>query len=151
MYLLFFLLWVIWNGRVTLEIVLFGLVISALLLFFASRLLGYSIASEKTFWRNLPILILYALNLILEVVKAAGQVASIAIHPSLKPDPIIVEFDSPLEGHVRNVILANSITLTPGTYTLSEKDGHFVVHCLRSEFAEGLDSSSFVRILGRLS
>ena len=34
MYVIFFLLWIIFNGRVTTEIVLFGLVISAALYWF---------------------------------------------------------------------------------------------------------------------
>ena len=37
MYVLFFLIWVIFNGQVTTEIVLFGLVISAVVYAFADR------------------------------------------------------------------------------------------------------------------
>ena len=42
MAVLFFLLWIIFNGRVTLEIVLFGIAISALLTLFICKVFGYS-------------------------------------------------------------------------------------------------------------
>ena len=47
-------------------------------------------------------------------------------------------------------LLANSIALTPGTYTLFLQGDHFVIHCLRPEYAEGIEDSSFVRLLRRL-
>ena len=30
------------------------------------------------------------------------------------------------------------------------KDGHFLVHCLRLEYAEGIEESSFVKLLRRV-
>jgi multicomponent Na+:H+ antiporter subunit E len=48
------------------------------------------------------------------------------------------------------VLLANSITLTPGTYTLFQDKDHFVVHCLRREYAEGMDNSTFVELLRKV-
>ena len=43
--------------------------------------------------------------------------------------------------------MANFITLTPGTYTLFQEGDHFVVHCLKREYGEGLEGSSFVKYL----
>ena len=42
MYVIFFLLWIIFNGRVTTEIVLFGLVISASLYWFICKFMDFS-------------------------------------------------------------------------------------------------------------
>ena len=47
MYLLYFLLWVIFNGNITLEIVVFGLIIAAVLFAFTCKFMDYSIAQEK--------------------------------------------------------------------------------------------------------
>ena len=48
------------------------------------------------------------------------------------------------------MILANSITLTPGTITVSLEGNDFYVHCLDKEFAEGIDSSAFVELLQKM-
>ena len=45
---------------------------------------------------------------------------------------------------------ANSITLTPGTITVSLSDDEYVVHCLDKELAQGIDSSVFVELLKRI-
>ncbi len=55
MAVLFFLLWIIFNGRVTLEIVLFGIAISALLTLFICKVFGYSRQKDKWILTNLPI------------------------------------------------------------------------------------------------
>ena len=72
------------------------------------------------------------------------------LSPSAKPDPVLIAFDSHLPTEFQNVVLANSITLTPGTVTVQMKDGHFLVHCLRLEYAEGIEESSFVKLLRRV-
>ena len=150
MAILLFLLWIIWNGRLSVEILLFGVLLTALAFLFAIKVLGYSLASERRFWRNLPLFLLYTVNLIREIFKAALAVALLALDAKGKPDPVIVEFYSGLPTDFQNVLLANSITLTPGTYTLFQEKDHFVVHCLRREYAEGMDSSSFVELLRKV-
>ena len=150
MCILLFLLWIIWNGRLSVEILLFGVLLTALAFLFAIKVLGYSLASERRFWRNLPLFLLYTVNLIREIFKAALAVALLALDAKGKPDPVIVEFYSGLPTDFQNVLLANSITLTPGTYTLFQEKDHFVVHCLRREYAEGMDSSSFVELLRKM-
>ena len=150
MCILLFLLWIIWNGRLSVEILLFGVLLTALAFLFAIKVLGYSLASERRFWRNLPLFLLYTVNLIREIFKAALAVALLALDAKGKPDPVIVEFYSGLPTDFQNVLLANSITLTPGTYTLFQEKDHFVVHCLRREYAEGMDSSSFVELLRKV-
>ena len=48
------------------------------------------------------------------------------------------------------VLLANSITLTPGTITVALEDNEYTVHCLDRRFGEGLADSSFVRLLHKI-
>lgn len=47
MYLLYFILWVIFNGRITLEICLFGVVIAGAVFAFTCKFMDYSIEKEK--------------------------------------------------------------------------------------------------------
>ena len=149
MAVLFFLLWIIFNGRVTLEIVLFGIAISALLTLFICKVFGYSRQKDKWILTNLPIILLYCLNQIVEIVKASFSVMKVALDPHARPEPVVVEFRSGLEEDFMNVILANSITLTPGTITIFQEKDHFVVHALKEEYAEGIESSSFITLLRR--
>ncbi len=62
-------------------------------------------------------------------------------------EPVLVDFDAPLTSDFARLILANSITLTPGTITVEQNESHFVVHCLDKDMAEGLDKSIFVQLL----
>ncbi len=146
MLIFFFILWIILNGRITLELILFGIGIVTAIYVFAHALLGYGIRSETTLLRNFPLLLLYFLNLICEIIKAALYVLG-RIITGKKPEPVIIEFHSGLTDEICNVFLANSITLTPGTYTIFQEKDHFKVHCLTEELSEGITESSFVRLL----
>ena len=56
-------------------------------------------------------------------------------------------FDTDFKTGLARVLLANSITLTPGTITVSVEDDRFCVHCLDKELAEGMETSVFVKLL----
>ncbi len=150
MALLFFVLWIILNGRITLEIVLFGAAIAAVIEVFYLKVFGKKAESDVRIARNLPLLIRYILVLIVEILKASAAVISVVFSGSRKPEPCIVEFRSGFPDSFRNVLLANSITLTPGTYTVFLEGDRFVVHCLRREYAEGMDDSVFVKLLRQM-
>ena len=62
----------------------------------------------------------------------------------------MIKVQIPLKTNVARVLLANSITLTPGTITAELEDDYFTIHCVDSSFAEGIENSSFVKILERL-
>ena len=91
----------------------------------------------------------YALNLLLEIVKSAATVLG-TIYRADEPEPVFIEFHSGLRGTLANVILANSITLTPGTITVFQEGDHFLIHCLHPEYAEGIEDSSFIRLLRKM-
>ena len=147
MFLTVFILWIILNGRVTPELVILGLMISCLVMLFARRAVGYTLKTDLRMMRNIPVFLLYALILVREIVLASITVIKLVFSSREKPDPIIVEFHSGLPSDFLNALLANSITLTPGTFTLIQEGDRFVVHCLRREFAEGIEDSVFVKIL----
>ena len=150
MFILFFALWLIFNGRITAEILVLGLLIVALVCFIFYRLLGYRLSYDLIILRNLPLFIWYFLNLIREIVRSSLSVIAVIWNPAKKPDPIMIELRSGLNDPFSNVLLANSITLTPGTYTVLQEGDRLVIHCLRREFADKVDTSSFIRILKKL-
>ncbi|MBQ8247420.1 MAG: Na+/H+ antiporter subunit E [Lachnospiraceae bacterium] len=150
MYLLFFAIWVIMNGRITLEVVLFGLVIATLMFAFVCKFMDYSIKKEVWLFKNFFLLLWYLIVLIVEILKANFAVVKMIFSVKYQIEPALVSFKSPLKTEFANFLLANSITLTPGTITVSSENGEFVVHCLDKDLAVGMDDSIFVHLLKKL-
>lgn len=61
--------------------------------------------------------ILYFLDLIYEILKATYDVTIRVFHKDMI-EPVVVDIHTDLERTVSQTILANSITLTPGTLTI---------------------------------
>jgi len=149
MFLLLFCLWLVFNGQVTLEIVIIGLGISAVLYFFCCRFMGFSIKKDKTIVRELPLIFVYIANLILEVIKATFATTKF-IFQKEQPSPAIVKFHSGLKSNTARVLLANSITLTPGTITVDLTDDLYTIHCLDKSMGDGIEACSFVKQLQKM-
>lgn len=150
MYLLFFAIWVILNSRITLEVVLFGVVIATLMFAFICKFMDYSIKKELWFFKNFFLLLWYLIVLIVEILKANFAVVKMIFSVKYQIEPALVSFKSPLKTGFANFLLANSITLTPGTITVSSENGEFMVHCLDKDLAVGMDDSIFVHLLKKL-
>jgi len=61
-----------------------------------------------------------------------------------------VSFHSDMKTPTGKTFLANAITLTPGTITVTLEGSEYVVHCLDQSLAEGMDDSVFVEMLSKL-
>ncbi len=150
MFIVFLLLWVIFNGRVTLEILLIGTALSAALFAICCKFMGYSVERDIRMFRLLPLACQYVAILIVEILKANRQVLFFILTPRYQVEPQLVHFTSGLKSEFARVVLANSITLTPGTITVGLEGSDFYVHCLDKEFAEGMDHSVFVELLEKM-
>ena len=150
MYLLFFLLWIIFNGRITTEIVLFGIVIAAALYWFICKFMDFSPKRELMYLKKGGYLIQYLYYLIKEIVAANFATMKLVCSSSKVVEPVLIEFDTHFKNDTSKFLLANSITLTPGTITVSIQGDRFTVHCLDKTLAEGLESSVFVKLLEKM-
>lgn len=150
MYLLYFLLWVIFNGSFTLEICLFGIVIAAAVFAFTCKFMDYSIEQEKKNIRKIFKFLRYICVLVIEIVKANFAVIHMILSEREELEPVLVQFRSDMKTPVGRAFLANAITLTPGTITVLLEDSDYVVHCLDESLAEGMDESIFVKLLADL-
>ena len=83
--------------------------------------------------------------LLYAIVVANFQVAYIVLHPRMPIDPVLLQFNVPWRRAATQVVLANSITLTPGTITADLKDGQYTVHTLATAFAQPLSSGEMQR------
>lgn len=71
---------------------------------------------------------LFLFTFLIELVKSNLDVASRVISPKLPINPGIVEVKTKLKSKIARVVLADSITLTPGTFTLEIKDDSLFIH-----------------------
>lgn len=150
MYIFYFLVWVIFNGQITLEITVFGLVVAAAVYAFTCKFLDWSPSKDLVLIRKSGLLIQYTGLLIWEIIKANMAMIRMTVAPNIEPDPVIVRIRTKLQSKTARVLLANSITLTPGTITVSLEEDELMVHCLDRSFSEGLQDSSFERALLKL-
>lgn len=150
MFVLFFLIWIIFNGQLTAEIAAFGVVIAGIMYLFLCKFLDYSPKYDLFFLKKFPLLIQYIFTLIIEIIKANLAVFRLIYTAEYELEPAIVHFQTDLHSTFARVLLANSITLTPGTITVSLQDDRYTVHCLDKELAEGISSSVFVRLLKKI-
>ncbi|MGB7294402.1 MAG: Na+/H+ antiporter subunit E [Candidatus Aminicenantales bacterium] len=75
-------------------------------------------------------LFVYVPWLLWQIVVASLQVAAVVLNPKLPANPSFVRFRTKLPTVASRVILANSITLTPGTITVELEGDDFLVHSL---------------------
>lgn len=150
MYLLFFILWVIFNGRITLEITIFGLVISAVMYVFICKFMDYSVQKEIKSLKRSGYMVQYIWLLIIEIVKANFATMKLLLSSNYVAEPAIIHFSVNLKTNMGRCLLANSITLTPGTITVDINGNNFTVHCLDKSFAVGIESSAFVKLLEKM-
>jgi multicomponent Na+:H+ antiporter subunit E len=144
LFLLLLGMWIVFNGKFTLEILIFGIVLSAALYLFTWKVLGYGPKQEKEVLRKLPRMLLYFLLVFKEIIKANWGVLKIVLNPKSKIEPKMVYFKTDLEKDTSKVALANSITITPGTITVNVSDNVFCVHALDASMADGIDECDFV-------
>ncbi|MBO5281734.1 MAG: Na+/H+ antiporter subunit E [Lachnospiraceae bacterium] len=150
MFLVYFILWVIFNGQITLEICIFGVLIAALLFAFTCKFMDYSVKKELQLFRKLGKLLQYAFTLVWEVIKANLGTVHLILTQKEEIEPVLVRFHSDLKSPIAQTLLANAITLTPGTITVSLENGEYTVHCLDESLAEGMDQSVFVKLAGEI-
>ena len=121
MILVYFSLWVIFNGRVTLEIIIAGALISFVLDMFVKKILKINFPGASFFkvLKLFPDALFYVIVLIIEIIKANLSITKLVLAPQIEVEPCLVKFTTPLKTQAARVALANSITLTPGTITVS--------------------------------
>ncbi|MBQ0018112.1 MAG: Na+/H+ antiporter subunit E [Clostridiales bacterium] len=140
---LLLVLWLVLSGIFEFKFIAFGagtcLLISIICL---NKLTISNGKSEHEFFilhLNWPRMIVYFLWLTVEIVKAALYISGVILFNRKKLNPQIVWFKAEYDNPVARVLLANSITITPGTITVDlSNEGVYAVHALTDELAEGI-------------
>ncbi|MGM0408804.1 MAG: Na+/H+ antiporter subunit E [Bacteroidota bacterium] len=127
---LFFILMVVWillNNTLRGEIIIIGLILSVIItLLFGANL---RIFDELKFTpASLGYTLIYLFVFLIELIKSNLDVARRVLTPSLPINPGIVKTKTILKSKMGRMILANSITLTPGTLTVDIKGDTLYIH-----------------------
>ena len=119
--------WLFWSGIYKPILLWLGVVSCALSLFLAQRI-GFF--RERSGFHLVPRLFRYWIWLLGEICKSSYEVTKIVLSPRLPISPTLTRIEAQPKGPFGQVILSNSITLSPGTVTLDLDDGQLLVHCL---------------------
>ncbi|MBF2716769.1 Na+/H+ antiporter subunit E [Agrobacterium vitis] len=142
--LLMAIIWVAVTGSASLHNLLFGLILSLAVVGLLREQIGGVSYLNRT-WRILSLLLLF----LSELAKSAWKVTIMVLSPGLDIKPGIFAFPLSVERDFEITLLANLITLTPGTLSVdvSEDRKILYVHALdcsdpdaaRRDIAEGFE------------
>ncbi|MEP7706659.1 Na+/H+ antiporter subunit E [Paraglaciecola sp. 25GB23A] len=128
--------WLLWSGLYKPLVIGLG-AFSCLLSVYLAHRMGF-FRHHDALLRLLPRLPGYWLWLLKEIIISSIDVAKLILKPSLPISPTVVVLQSEAKTDVGQVILGNSITLSPGTVTLDVHEGKILIHCLTVESAREL-------------
>ena len=144
-----FILWIVFNSQITWELIASGVVIAAALSFFVQRFVAprLSLKNQLKLVRQLPGYARYVWLLIKEITLANLMVMRLILSDRDIVVPKLATFRTKLKTRAARVILADCITLTPGTITVHLQDDEYLVHCLDEAMEDGLVNSEFEKRL----
>ena len=91
--------------------------------------------------KRILFLLVYLITLFWEIIKANFDVAYRVVHPKMPIKPGIVVIRTHLKSDIAKMILANSITLTPGTFTLDVIGDKLLIHWINVK-TENIDEAT---------
>ncbi len=146
-FILLLALWVLFSGKLDLFHLTLGVLSSALVALFSSNLFQDQHkkipARLGEAWRFTG----YIFWLLYQIILANLHVVGMALsRRRLKEnlDPYIFSFRTVLQNNFSKFVLANSITLTPGTVTIRVEGDMFFVHAISKKAAGDLSEGSSV-------
>lgn len=145
-----FAFWMILSGHTEIKFIVYGVLTSVVTAWVTYPLLLVTNkdGSRKyfVFGISLPKLFKYSLWLLWQLVLANIDVARATTSQNLNINPKVVRFYFRTDNPMAEVVLADSITLTPGTVTLNvTDDGLFEIHALTDGAAAGVLDGSMQR------
>lgn len=133
--LLFATLWIFWlilNNSLASDVMLIGALAAFVISLFFPR--GLAVVSEfRATPKSFVTAVRYLFYFLAALVKSNLQLARIVLSPDLPVRPGIVKVRTRLKSAMGRMLLANSITLTPGTLTVEMAGEWLYVHWVSVE------------------
>jgi multicomponent Na+:H+ antiporter subunit E len=140
-YILLLVIWVVFSGLLDPFHLTLGAISCLIVSLLSTRVLfPKSEPNPLIIFKRSFFLVQYLLWLLKEILIANIHVFYLAIVPGgiRHLDPSIVEMKIKLQSEAAKYLLANSITLTPGTVTISIEGDRLLVHSISRTTTEGL-------------
>jgi multicomponent Na+:H+ antiporter subunit E len=150
MYVMLYVLWFVFNQRITLEVAVIGAVVVLLIMFFIKKVYGYNSKDDLKRIFILPQAVAYFFVLLYEILKGSLHMIHLVRDPDGAVSPKLLNLESPLKTTIAKVILANSITLTPGTVTAESKDGRLLVHAIDAHSVIDIQKLPYLKMLMKM-
>lgn len=127
LFMVLFIFWLLLNGSLAPDVLIVGVVASFLIALLFGN--GLSFLTGFNFTpRGIGAAVIYVFYFLRELVKSNLRLAAIVLSPSLPVNPGIVKVHTKLKSPMGRLLLANSITLTPGTLTVELRDEWLYIH-----------------------
>jgi len=125
--------WIFVTGSPTLATFIQGILFSIPITYVFRRFYPGNLKLIKL--EKLPYLVEYLAFFLEALVASNLEVAQRLLRPSKEIQPEIIEYESTLENPTALAVLADSITLTPGTLTVDheEETNTLLIHCLNGK------------------
>ncbi len=137
-FLIMLAFWILLSGQFHFILLVSGVVSSLFVAYISHDLLLGNVDIRSVIIKTFR-LFKYLPWLFWQIVVANFDLVYRTLHPGMKIDPQVIKFSTDLKTNKGIAILANSITLTPGTVTVvANKDGEFIVHAIAKGPADGL-------------
>ena len=137
--LIMFSFWIFLSGKFSFILLLSGIISSLLVSYMSNDLLIGNGDMKLGFIRTIRF-IRFLPWLLWQIVLANIDLALRTLHPKMPINPMLINFKNNLKTDLGMVILANSITLTPGTVTIDVNENEFLVHVISEKAAQSLIS-----------
>ena len=140
-----FILWLALTSKLDWQELICGILICLIVSLFGAHIYSKLDLPRLTL-KGIVFSLLYVIVLLWEIIKANFDVAYRVIHPKMPIKPGIVVIKTHLKSDIAKMILANSITLTPGTFTLDTIGDKLLIHWINVK-TEDMDEAT--NLIGR--
>ncbi len=148
--LILFIFWVAVSGSLQWPQLVVGLAAAAFVTYFNHNMLITVRDRPPMRFQIIAWLVGYFFKLLLDIVKANFQVAWLVLHPKMPIEPNMVKLEVDIDKVASRVLLANSITLTPGTLSVLADEKKYLVHALTIKNGEALKNWPLIERLKQM-
>jgi multicomponent Na+:H+ antiporter subunit E len=149
--ILYLIFWIVLNSRLTLEVLLLGVFVSALLSVFTYKIIGISFRKELEVWKIFgKHVFVYGGMLIGGMIMSNLQMIKIILSKDQGDKPRITYFETPVKTNFAKIVLMYTIMLTPGTVAFEAEEERFGIHAINEKMGKDIEKSKFVEKLKKI-
>ena len=136
--------WLLFSGTLEPRSLIIGRTFSLLVaLLTYDAFIDVTEASRRTLIPRLHWALVYLVLIVFKIYVASFRVLLLVVRRRINPR--VVHFRTRLRSDISRVVLANSLTLTPGTIALDLDDDHMIVHWLDAETTHSRHAGELIK------